>query len=102
MKPEIREAGKPKNRQASAARKAAIALVALSLAGAATGATELVLHGPAFFVFRANGAGASQTGPEEDQGPGQPNAPGAHHHAKVIPARGQPVKPVPHKTEKPK
>jgi hypothetical protein len=102
MKPEIRDAGKPKNRQASAARKVTIAFVALSLAGAATGATELVLHGPAFFVFRANGAGASQTGPEEDQGPGQPNAPGAHHHAKVIPARGQPVKPVPHKTEKPK
>jgi hypothetical protein len=101
-KPKIREAGKPKNRQASAARKVTIALVALSLAGAATGATELVLHGPAFFVFRANGAGASQTGPEEDQGPGQPNAPGAHHHAKVIPAGGQPVKPVPHKTEKPK
>ena len=63
------------------------ALVALTLAGVATGATELVLHGPAFFVFRANGAGASQTGPEEDQGPGQPNAPGAHHNAKVIPVK---------------
>ena len=61
--------------------------MALTLAGVATGATELVLHGPAFFVFRANGAGASQTGPEEDQGPGQPNAPGAHHNAKVIPVK---------------
>jgi hypothetical protein len=65
------------------------ALVALTLAGVATGATELVLHGPAFFVFRANGAGASQTGPEEDQGPGQPNAPGAHHNAKVIPVKAK-------------
>ena len=61
--------------------------MALTLAGIATGATEVVLHGPAFFVFRANGAGASQTGPEEDQGPGQPNAPGAHHNAKVIPVK---------------
>jgi hypothetical protein len=65
------------------------ALVALTLAGVATGATELVLHGPAFFVFRANGAGASQTGPEENQGPGQPNAPGAHHNAKVIPVKAK-------------
>jgi hypothetical protein len=63
------------------------ALVALTLAGVATGAVEVVLHGPAFFVFRANGSGASQTGPEEDQGPGQPNAPGAHHNAKVIPVK---------------
>ena len=80
-------ADKTKNRQISAARKMTAALVALTLAGVATGATELVLHGPAFFVFRANGAGASQTGPEEDQGPGQPNAPGAHHNAKVIPVK---------------
>jgi hypothetical protein len=63
------------------------ALVALTVAGIATGATEVVLHGPAFFVFRANGSGASQTGLEEDQGPGQRNAPGAHHHAKVIPVK---------------
>jgi hypothetical protein len=87
IKPETRPAGQTKNRQVSAARKVTAALVALTLAGVATGATELVLHGPAFFVFRANGAGASQTGPEEDQGPGQPNAPGAHHNAKVIPVK---------------
>jgi hypothetical protein len=87
MKPEVPAADKTKNRQVSAARKVTAALVALTLAGVATGATELVLHGPAFFVFRANGAGASQTGPEEDQGPGQPNAPGAHHNAKVIPVK---------------
>jgi len=85
-KPET-QADKTKNRQVSAARKVTAALVALTLAGAAAGATEVVLHGPAFFVFRANGSGASQTGPEEDQGPGQPNAPGAHHKAKVIPVK---------------
>jgi hypothetical protein len=89
MKPETQAAGQTKNRQVSAARKVTAALVALTLAGVATGATELVLHGPAFFVFRANGAGASQTGPEEDQGPGQPNAPGAHHNAKVIPVKAK-------------
>ena len=87
IKPDTQAAGQTKTRQVSAARKVTAALVALTLAGVATGATELVLHGPAFFVFRANGAGASQTGPEEDQGPGQPNAPGAHHNAKVIPVK---------------
>jgi hypothetical protein len=87
IKPDTQAAGQTKNRQVSAARKVTAALVALTVAGVATGATELVLHGPAFFVFRANGAGASQTGPEEDQGPGQPNAPGAHHNAKVIPVK---------------
>jgi hypothetical protein len=86
-KPQTQAPGKAKNRQVSAARKVTAALLALTLAGVATGATEVVLHGPAFFVFRANGAGASQTGPEEDQGPGQPNAPGAHHNAKVIPVK---------------
>jgi hypothetical protein len=101
-KPETRATGKTKNRQVSAARKVTVAFAALSLAGAATGAAELALHGPAFFVFRANGAGASQTGLKEDQGPGQPNAPGAHHNAKVIPNKANPVKPVPKKTEKPK
>jgi hypothetical protein len=101
-KPETPATGKTKNRQVSAARKVTVAFAALSLAGAVTGAAELALHGPAFFIFRANGAGASQTGLKEDQGPGQPNAPGAHHNAKVIPGKANPVKPVPKKTEKPK
>jgi len=86
-KPGTQAPGNAKNRQVSAARKVTAALVALTVAGIATGATEVVLHGPAFFVFRANGSGASQTGLEEDQGPGQRNAPGAHHHAKVIPVK---------------
>jgi hypothetical protein len=88
IKPATQDAGKTKNRQVSAARKVTAAFVALSVAGVATGVTEVVLHGPAFFVFRANGAGASQTGLMEDQGPGQPNAPGAHHNAKVVPVKG--------------
>jgi hypothetical protein len=105
-KPDPKNAGKTKNRQVSASRKVTAAFVALSVAGVATGVTEVVLHGPAFFVFRANGAGASQTGLEEDQGPGQPNAPGAHHNAKVvpvksnakeIPAKGKHVKGAPKK-----
>jgi hypothetical protein len=110
IKPEPKDAGKTKNRQISASRKVTAAFVALSVAGVATGVTEVVLHGPAFFVFRANGAGASQTGLLEDQGPGQPNAPGAHHNAKVIPvkgnakeipAKGKHVKPAPKKTGNP-
>jgi hypothetical protein len=110
IKPEPKDAGKTKNRQVSASRKVTAAFVALSVAGVATGVTEVVLHGPAFFVFRANGAGASQTGLTEDQGPGQPNAPGAHHHATVVPvksnakqlpAKGKHVKPAPKKTGNP-
>ena len=110
IKPEPRDVGKTKNRQVSASRKVTAAFVALSVAGVATGVTEVVLHGPAFFVFRANGAGASQTGLTEDQGPGQPNAPGAHHNAKVIPvkgnakeipAKGKHVKGAPKKTGNP-
>jgi hypothetical protein len=87
-RPPTQDAGKTKNRQVSASRKVTAAFVALSVAGVAAGVTEVVLHGPAFFVFRANGAGASQTGLLEDQGPGQPNAPGAHHNAKVVPVKG--------------
>jgi hypothetical protein len=110
IRPETKDARKTKNRQVSASRKVTAAFVALSVAGVATGVTEVVLHGPAFFVFRANGAGASQTGLTEDQGPGQPNAPGAHHNAKVvpvkgnakeIPAKGKHVKPAPKKTGNP-
>jgi hypothetical protein len=55
------------------------ALAIVTLAGVVTGAAEIAQHGLGFFVFRANGAGASVTGLTEDQGPGQPNAPGAHH-----------------------
>jgi putative oxidoreductase len=50
----------------------------VSVVGVVAGAAEIALHGFPFFVFRANGAGASLTGLKEDQGPGQPDAPGAH------------------------
>lgn len=66
-------------RQARAARKMVALLAALATVGVASGAAELALHGGPFFIFRANGAGASETGPVENQGPGQPDAPGAHH-----------------------
>jgi hypothetical protein len=66
-------------RQARAARKVVALLAAMVTVGVVSGAAELALHGGPFFIFRANGAGASETGPVEDQGPGQPDAPGAHH-----------------------
>jgi hypothetical protein len=61
--------------------KVVAAFVTLSVVGVVAGAAEMALHGFPFFVFRANGAGASLTGLKEDQGPGQPDAPGAHHRA---------------------
>jgi hypothetical protein len=66
-------------RQARAARKMVALVAALATVGVVTGGTELALHGGPFFIFRANGAGATETGPVENQGPGQPDAPGAHH-----------------------
>jgi len=63
-------------RQLAAARVAAAAATALFLFALITGATEVALHGFAFFVFRS--AGTGETGPhglQEDQGPGQPDAP---------------------------
>jgi hypothetical protein len=61
--------------------KMVAAFAAVFVVGVAAGSAEVALHGLPFFVFRANGAGASLTGPKEDQGPGQPGAPGAHHQA---------------------
>jgi hypothetical protein len=72
-------ARKAPGRQVAALRKMVISFVLVALVGTATGITEIALHGFAFFAFRANGAGASVTGLTEDQGPGQPNAPGTHH-----------------------
>ncbi len=57
------------------------AFVAVFVVGVLAGSAEIAMHGMPFFVFRANGAGASLTGPKEDQGPGQPDAPGTHHKA---------------------
>jgi hypothetical protein len=75
-----------RGRQVRAARKMVALLAVMVTLGVASGATELALHGVPFFIFRANGAGASETGPVENQGPGQPDAPGAHHAHQAPPA----------------
>jgi hypothetical protein len=52
------------------------ALLAVTVAaGAITGATQIALHGGRFFIFRENGAGASETGLTDGQFPGHPGAP---------------------------
>jgi hypothetical protein len=50
-------------------------LATLAAVGAVTGAAQLALHGPHFFIFRQNGAGASETGITDNQFPGHPGAP---------------------------
>ena len=77
-KPGTRSAAKPAGhgRQEAAMRFAVIATSALLLVAAVAGVTEIKLHGLSFFVFRSVGSG--ETGPgglQEDQGPGQPDAP---------------------------
>jgi hypothetical protein len=72
--PGTRPKGTP--RQLVAARVAAVATAALVLFAVAAGTAEVALHGLPFFVFRSIGTG--ETGPnglQEDQGPGQPDAP---------------------------
>jgi hypothetical protein len=57
-------------------RFAVIATSALFLVAAVAGVTEIKLHGFSFFVFRSTGTGESGPGAlQEDQGPGQPDAP---------------------------
>jgi hypothetical protein len=89
-RPATKPAGKPatsaKGRQISAMHKMVAAFVAVSVLGVVAGSTEIALHGLPFFVFRANGAGASLTGPKEDQGPGQPDAPSAHKTPAATPS----------------
>jgi hypothetical protein len=83
-KPGSRRAGKagtgsgPKGqpRQLVAIRVVAAATAALFLFAVISGATEVALHGFSFFVFRSTGVGETgPTGLQEDQGPGQPDAP---------------------------
>jgi len=72
-----KSAGKPdtKGRQARAGKKMMATLAALTAVGALVGAAQLVDHGPGFFIFRENGAGASETGLTDNQFPGHPGAP---------------------------
>jgi hypothetical protein len=97
--PQRRPAAKPgtpgrantKGRQARAMRKAVAALVVLSLAGATAGAVEIKLHSFSFFLFRNTGAGAGNSGDlEENQGPGQPDAPKPRHPAATPGTQGKP------------
>ena len=71
-------APKGQPRQLVAIRVAAVATAALFLFAIISGATEVALHGFSFFVFRSTGVGETgPTGLQEDQGPGQPDAPKA-------------------------
>ena len=68
-----------KSRQHAAVRVMTIFTAAMVVFALTAGASEVALHGFKFFVFRSTGVG--ETGPnggQEDQGPGQPDAPGAH------------------------
>ncbi len=66
-------------RQYSAMRLVAAAMIGMLVIALSAGSTELALHGYSFFVFRAAGTGVTPgNGLQEDQGPGQPDAPGAH------------------------
>jgi len=77
--PRARPGAKAKGRQARAMRQAAVLMVALVLASAAGGTTEIARHGLPFFFFRNAGAGAGNSqNLDENQGPGQPDAPRAH------------------------
>jgi hypothetical protein len=79
--PTARPGAKPngKSRQHAAVRVMTIFTAAMVVFALTAGASEVALHGFKFFVFRSTGTG--ETGPnggQEDQGPGQPDAPGAH------------------------
>jgi hypothetical protein len=67
-----------KGRQFAAMRLTVIAAGALLLFALISGTTEVALHGFSFFVFRSQGVGATpDSGLNEAQGPGQPDAPGS-------------------------
>jgi hypothetical protein len=81
-KPAVRLVTKPARgpggapRQLVAARVAAAATAALLFFALTAAATEVSLHGFAFFVFRSAGTGETPgSGLQEEQGPGQPDAP---------------------------
>jgi hypothetical protein len=93
--PKPRTTAKPKARQVGAWRKMVAALVIFFMVGMTSAAAEIGMHGLSFFVFRNAGAGAGNSHDfEENQGPGQPDAPGAHHKAQAKPhAKPHPGKP---------
>lgn len=81
-KPQVRSGVRTLGRQERVARKVLIAFVALSLVGVISGSAELAAHGFSFYLFRNVGTGAGNPqNLEENQGPGQPDAPRAQHKA---------------------
>jgi hypothetical protein len=91
-RPETQPGARPHGRQVAATRKAVIAIAAAVSLALVGGGTQLALRGYAFFVFRSAGTGATDNnGLQENQGPGQPDAPRAH-----LPAKPAPAKPAPH------
>jgi hypothetical protein len=82
--PSTTRPGSSQGRQARAGRKMFALLAVLVTAGTITGAAQIALHGGRFFLFRENGAGASETGLTDTQFPGHPGAPApaAPKHAK--------------------
>jgi hypothetical protein len=79
--PAARPAVKPnaRSRQYVAVRAMSVFTAALVLFALTAGASEVALHGFKFFVFRSAGTGeTSGAGLQENQGPGQPDAPGLH------------------------
>ncbi len=75
-----RPSDRPGARQATAMRKMMVVFATLFAVAVAGGLAQLGLHGFSFFAFRAAGTGATDNnGLQENQGPGQPDAPGAHH-----------------------
>jgi len=79
--PVARPAVKPngRSRQYVAVRAMSVLTAALVLFALSAGTTEVALHGFKFFVFRSAGTGeTSGSGLQENQGPGQADAPGAH------------------------
>ncbi|MEP7022768.1 MAG: hypothetical protein ABJB47_02945 [Actinomycetota bacterium] len=94
--PDVKPDASTKGRQVGNWRKALVALTVVILVGAATGTAEVAAHGFKFFLFRNTGAGAGNSQDlEENQGPGQPDAPGTHHAKIHKPATtpGKPGKP---------
>jgi len=77
--PAMTPSAQPGGRQAAAMRKMVVAFVTLLAVTVTGGIAEIGLHGLSFFVFRSAGTGATDNnGLQENQGPGQPDAPGAH------------------------
>jgi hypothetical protein len=66
-------------RQILAGRVMGIIVLAMFMVALLAGTSEVALHGFRFFVFRSVGTGeTSSNGLQENQGPGQADAPGAH------------------------